>query len=222
MKSKNIQTKEQKISSLKEFLDSKNISYNSDYWLESDTDTVFAEVEIPTYKIVVSTDEEHSEYIFHTLSKFKYRAFFVRESEKIDFILEKMANCISSIIEESEKLLWKKVGYGERHRHRPDFDQEELNKEFLFFVENGMAIEDVIEHLKIKYKAFNASYFQHRSDLQKQLEKEHKFLKKALLNNPSNKRKIQKKYDKNFKQLMELYRRKPKSDKYKSQKKSLA
>lgn len=88
-----IMTKEEKLKELCSWLTDKSVSFKFAYFVNG----VLADMLIPAYSIAVSLDEDNSENTYMAFTEAKYRAFFIRDKEPMDFIIEKMENCMREI-----------------------------------------------------------------------------------------------------------------------------
>ena len=107
-------TKNEKLEGLKAFLTENGISFkeNTNYCKD-----VLIDVFLPDFGIAVHVSDDADQDFFRR-TKRRYRPFFVREEESVEFIIEKMQNCISDIMMKRQKTF-------EKNNRREDVKAEE-------------------------------------------------------------------------------------------------
>lgn len=129
-------------------------AYEPDY--KKHPDTLRLVVKKPHIYIFVSNDEK-SDYL-HAL-KSKVRAFFIRETDTPEFLIEKMTNCINDM--ETKRMAlkaWRAVGYGAKKHHKLGIGFPEFLEEFKKLA-YGNAIDYAYEQMVAKYKPINEAAF---------------------------------------------------------------
>ena len=84
-------TKEEKLEALKAFLTENNVKFVENHY--SKTNKLTFDVLIKDLRIAVHLSDENDQAFYHKIYKY-YKPFFIRESESVDFVIEKMQNCI--------------------------------------------------------------------------------------------------------------------------------
>lgn len=87
-------TCEEKLEGLKKFLDENEVPYIENHVSGFG---VTMELKIPKYWIAVHCGEADADEFFHKVRK-RYSTFIIRESESMDFIIEKMELCIMNVL----------------------------------------------------------------------------------------------------------------------------
>lgn len=176
-------TKQEKIEGLKDWLTKKNILFVSD----KDIEGYLANIVLKEYRIAVSTVEEGADFVYNSFCLAHYRSFFIRENESMDFIIEKMSNCLHSIKEHKLhdlfKHVWKHIGYGKHHRHRPEITEEIVKSQLVQYMEN-LGPDDAGNEVINDFKDYNVNYFKKRHEDQVNIEKEFRQLKKKYKDKP--------------------------------------
>lgn len=116
-------TKEEKLEGLKKFLDENEIEYLENY---TSGYGMVLDLKIPKYMIAVHIDNGDTDAFYYRMRP-RYRPFMIREEETMEFILEKMQNCIVDIITKKQKVLDNIKRKEERrrmHEERVKRDQE--------------------------------------------------------------------------------------------------
>lgn len=176
-------TKQEKIEGLKDWLAKKNILFATN----KDIEGYLANIVLVDYRIAVSTIEDGADFVYNSFSLANYRSFFIRESESLDFIIEKMTNCIHSVKENKMnnlfKHVWKRIGYGKKHRHRPEITEEVVMAQLIHYI-SLLGIDDAGIEVITDFKNYNANYFKRRHEEQVNMEKEFRQLKKKYVGKP--------------------------------------
>ena len=84
-------TNKEKLEALKAFLNENNVKFTENYFSKSVNMTF--DVLIKDMRIAVHVSDENDDRFYRKSVKF-YKPFFIRESESVDFVIEKMQNCI--------------------------------------------------------------------------------------------------------------------------------
>ena len=88
--------KKEKLEALKNFLREKNVSYKED---KVATNGMKIDLFVRNYGIAVHLSDDTDQTFFKSTKKL-YNPFFIRDEETIEFILEKMQNCMARITNE--------------------------------------------------------------------------------------------------------------------------
>lgn len=93
-------TNKEKLEALKAFLSENNLDYEDNYKAKvADIDLL-----VTKHSIAVHLSDKHDQEFFNK-TKYHYKPFFIRDEETVDFILEKMQNCIIDRMQKQQKKL---------------------------------------------------------------------------------------------------------------------
>lgn len=84
-------TNKEKLEALKAFLTENNVKFVENHFSKSNK--LMFDLLISDLKIAVHLSDENDQKFYQKIYKY-YKPFFIRESETVDFIIEKMQNCI--------------------------------------------------------------------------------------------------------------------------------
>ena len=84
-------TNKEKLEALKAFLTENNVKFVENHF--SKTNKLTFDVLIKDLRIAVHLSDENDQTFYQKIYKY-YKPFFIRESETVDFVLEKMQNCV--------------------------------------------------------------------------------------------------------------------------------
>jgi len=84
-------TNKEKLEALKAFLNENNVKFVENYY--SKTAKLTLDVLIKDLRIAVHLSDGHDQTFYKSVFML-YKPFFIRESETVDFVIEKMQNCI--------------------------------------------------------------------------------------------------------------------------------
>lgn len=96
----------EKLEALKAFLKENGIEYEENHWSHCKT---MIDLQIKRLMIAVHLSDDSDE-VFHDKVKRHYKPFFIRDNESIDFILEKMQNCIV------ERMVWQQKQWEKKQK----------------------------------------------------------------------------------------------------------
>lgn len=113
----------------------------------------------PHIYIFVCNAEDEGECFLHAVADRHARAFFIREADTQEFLVEKMTNCINDM--ETKRMAlkaWRAVGYGAKKHHKLGIGFPEFLEEFKKLA-YGNAIDYAYEQMVAKYKPINEAAF---------------------------------------------------------------
>lgn len=84
-------SKEEKLEALKAFLRENNLEFEENHFSKSQN--VNIDLLVIPYRIAVHLSNEHDK-MFYKRTKRTYHPFFIRDNETVEFVLEKMKNCL--------------------------------------------------------------------------------------------------------------------------------
>lgn len=84
-------TNKEKLEALKAFLSENNVKFVENHF--SKTNKLTFDLLIKDLRIAVHLSDENDQTFYKRIFKY-YKPFFIRESESVDFVIEKMQNCI--------------------------------------------------------------------------------------------------------------------------------
>ena len=114
-------SKQEKLEALKAFLEENKIEYDLNY--ESKGCKVMFDLRVIKQKIVVHMSDDHDQE-FYLNTRRKYHPFFIREGETVEFIIEKMQNCLyDCMMSQQKKIDGKRLNSENYVRH-----MEKVNK----------------------------------------------------------------------------------------------
>lgn len=88
-------TNKEKIEGLKKFLDNNNVSYTENY---KSGFNVTIDLKITKFMIAVHVENNGDCDDFYRAIKNPYTPFMIRDSDTLDFVIEKMQNCIVQVL----------------------------------------------------------------------------------------------------------------------------
>lgn len=92
-------TKKEKFEHLKEFLQEQKISFLENCKTRLG---VIMDLEVVKFRIAVHVSDETDDDFFKNTRR-RYKPFFIREEESMEFIIEKMQNCICDVMMQRQK-----------------------------------------------------------------------------------------------------------------------
>lgn len=105
---------EAKLDALRVWLHDHHIGYNEAYNL----DGVECDLWISLYRIAVIADASRADEVYPRLTQNHARAFFIRETESNDFVVEKMQNCIKDVrLKRALRYVWKRLPVEQKTRN---------------------------------------------------------------------------------------------------------
>lgn len=108
-------TNGQKLDELRVWLHDHNIGYNEAYNL----DGVECDLWISLYRVAVIADGSKADEVYPKLTENHVRAFFIREGETKNFVVEKMRNCINDIrLKRATRYCWHKFTPNEKQGYK--------------------------------------------------------------------------------------------------------
>ena len=84
----------EKLEALKRFLAENGIKYLENHQSKM---KVMMDLKVPGFMIAVHLSDDHDQEFYNKVKRV-YKPFYIRESEKVDFIIEKMQNCIRDVM----------------------------------------------------------------------------------------------------------------------------
>lgn len=84
-------TNQEKLEALKAFLTENNVKFVENHF--SKTNNLTFDLLIRDLRIAVHLSDGNDQTFYRKIFKY-YKPFFIRESESVDFVIEKMQNCI--------------------------------------------------------------------------------------------------------------------------------
>jgi hypothetical protein len=84
-------TNKEKLEALKVFLNENNVKFVENHF--SKTNKLTFDLLIKDLRIAVHLSDGNDQTFYKRIFKY-YKPFFIRESESVDFVIEKMQNCI--------------------------------------------------------------------------------------------------------------------------------
>lgn len=90
----------EKLEALKEFLAENKVRFIEGY---KSGLGVTMDLKLPEYLVAVHLSDDNDDSFYKKTFR-KYKPFFIRESETVDFIIEKMQNCLTDIMVRRQKI----------------------------------------------------------------------------------------------------------------------
>lgn len=90
----------EKLEALKNWLTENKVKFEENHY--SKTKSITFDLLIAAHRIVVHLSDEKDQAFYKKVRKY-YKPFFIRESETVEFIIEKMQNCIADQMVQAQK-----------------------------------------------------------------------------------------------------------------------
>ena len=120
-----IMTNEEKLEKLKEWLKDNNIPFDENHKSKSTGFTFDLRVKKPLIAVCISSEKDNE--IFHRIKR-TYAPFFIRESETVEFVIEKMQNCIVDRMMQEQKKMEKEAKKDEGRRIAAEYERRHQEK----------------------------------------------------------------------------------------------
>ena len=95
-----IMTNKEKLEALKQWLTENKVKFEENHY--SKTKSITFDLLIAAHRIVVHLSDEKDQAFYKKVRKY-YKPFFIREGETVEFIIEKMQNCIADQMVQAQK-----------------------------------------------------------------------------------------------------------------------